>query len=333
VTYVLACNGFIWNGDPEIDFSLPIDSALAYAALVRRGTAQQRFIKRKKGSSFNPAAAAAGGVAVSGGGDSADPSLSSLPFLGAELLEMPLPQIMKRVELYKACDWKGIEELECSESYDMAAALNKTENDEENHEEKEEKGKGDDKKGSVASSSFVGNSNTSLPSSAPLKNEVDSIPHLRPDFLPHALCTASTPYMRRDIVIWGDCVKLRYGLSPSDSPWLWNHMAIYIKRMARIFQALRIDNAHGTPLHVAAAMIDAARQVRPSLYVNAELFTGSVARDVEYASRLGITSLVREAMQSNSASELAGSLFGYGGAPVASLRPSIRGGSVAVRGV
>lgn len=137
--------------------------------------------------------------------------------------------------------------------------------------------------------------------------------------------------LRRDIVIWGDCVKLRYGLSPSDSPWLWRHMATYVRRMARVFQALRVDNAHGTPLHVAAAMIDTAREVRPSLYVNAELFTGSLDRDVEYVSRLGINSLVREAMQAGDTRDLVRCVYSYGGSPVASLRPPLRGGSAAAR--
>lgn len=108
-------------------------------------------------------------------------------------------------------------------------------------------------------------------------------------------------------------------------------METYIRRMASVFQALRVDNAHGTPLHVAAAMIDAARNVRPQLYVNAELFTGSLDRDVEYVSRLGINSLVREAMQAGSPGELARGVYSYGGSPIASLRPPFRGGSVAAR--
>ena len=108
-------------------------------------------------------------------------------------------------------------------------------------------------------------------------------------------------------------------------------MATYIRRMAKVFHALRVDNAHGTPLHVAAAMIDAARAVRPQLYVNAELFTGSLDRDVEYVSRLGINSLVREAMQAGNPGELARYVYSYGGSPIASLRPPFRGGSVAAR--
>ena len=45
--HVLACNGFIWNGDPEIDFTLPTDTARAYAALIRAGTADPQYVKRR----------------------------------------------------------------------------------------------------------------------------------------------------------------------------------------------------------------------------------------------------------------------------------------------
>jgi glycogen debranching enzyme len=77
----------------------------------------------------------------------------------------------------------------------------------------------------------------------------------------------SDAYLARDVVIWGDCVKLRYGagrvralpthlpLSPQgaltrpcvcvcalqeDNPWLWDHMAAYTRKMATIFHAFRI---------------------------------------------------------------------------------------------
>ena len=34
--------------------------------------------------------------------------------------------------------------------------------------------------------------------------DYDGVPHLRPDVIPPPLVASSTPYMRRDIVIWGD---------------------------------------------------------------------------------------------------------------------------------
>lgn len=79
---------------------------------------------------------------------------------------------------------------------------------------------------------------------------------------PTPLCSASTPYMRRSLVVWGDCVKLRYGAGPEASPWLWGHMTAYVEMMSRIFHGFRLDNSHGTPLHVLDFLSDAARIVR-----------------------------------------------------------------------
>jgi glycogen debranching enzyme len=141
----------------------------------------------------------------------------------------------------------------------------------------------------------------------------------------------SKAYLRRDVVVWDDCVKLRYGSAPSDNPWLWSHMTSYVNSLAGTFEGLRIDNCHSTPLHVGVTLLDAARVVNPDLYVCAELFTGSEETDLYFVSRLGINSLIRELGNAWDPKELSRLLYLYGlGKPVGTLGSMIFWGSPSV---
>lgn len=131
--------------------------------------------------------------------------------------------------------------------------------------------------------------------------------------------SASKAYLRREVIIWGDCVKLRYGSSAEDSPYVWSRMIEYTQICAKVFGGFRIDNCHSTPLHVGERLLDEARKVNPNLYVVAELFSGSEEMDKIFVERLGINSLIREAMQAWNVGELSRLVHKHGGRPIGSF--------------
>jgi glycogen debranching enzyme len=62
-------------------------------------------------------------------------------------------------------------------------------------------------------------------------------------------------YLKRNIVIWSDLVKLRY----TRNGRLLQRMESYVCSMSRVFDGIRLDNAHSTELWVGEYLMSKAR--------------------------------------------------------------------------
>lgn len=134
---------------------------------------------------------------------------------------------------------------------------------------------------------------------------------------------AAETYMSRRLVAWSDCVKLNFGTQYADCPVLYDRMATYCAITAQLFDGVRLDNCHSTPLHVGQFCLAAARKANPKLFVFAELFTGTGRCDFKFSKSLGLDALLREANQTTSPADLAEHvrLYGTPVAPCSSASP------------
>ncbi|CAG9319806.1 unnamed protein product [Blepharisma stoltei] len=126
-------------------------------------------------------------------------------------------------------------------------------------------------------------------------------------------------YFRRNVVIWTDCVKLRYGRNRNDCPELWERMEKYVTSVAKIFKGIYLDNVHSTPLHVSEYFIAKARMANPNLFVIAELHSSDQNKEALFAKRIGINCIVREAMVANSTKSLGKMIYEYGNGEISAL--------------
>mmetsp|Transcript_19591 Transcript_19591/g.35971 ORF Transcript_19591/g.35971 Transcript_19591/m.35971 type:complete len:1576 (-) Transcript_19591:43-4770(-) len=119
-------------------------------------------------------------------------------------------------------------------------------------------------------------------------------------------------YFRRSLVIWADCVKLRYGECKEDCAGLWMRMENYLCNMALAFKGIRMDNAHGTPIQVSSHLLEVARAANPNLLVVAELFTSDPKLDRLFVNKLGINGLIRESVHAWNPRQLSGMVYSFG---------------------
>ena len=90
-------------------------------------------------------------------------------------------------------------------------------------------------------------------------------------------------------------------------------MAEYVTGLGKIFDGVRLDNAHSTPKHIAQYMLQKMRSANPNIYVLAEFFTNSRESEAEATRELGINGLIREMQNYPNCKDLSTQCHSYGG--------------------
>jgi glycogen debranching enzyme len=90
-------------------------------------------------------------------------------------------------------------------------------------------------------------------------------------------------------------------------------MSEYVAGLGKIFDGVRIDNAHSTPMHIAKYLLAKLRSANPNSYVLAEFFTNSRESEAEATRELGINGLIREMQNYGNCKDLSTQCHSYGG--------------------
>jgi glycogen debranching enzyme len=125
--------------------------------------------------------------------------------------------------------------------------------------------------------------------------------------------------LKRELVVWNDTIRLRYGTGAEDSPFLWNYMTKYVESVAEVVAAIRLGGTDNTPIHVSDFFIQKARAINPKIYVMGALDLNTKSQAIQFIQRLGITSILREGCHQLTARDITALLWASGGRSVATL--------------
>ena len=117
-------------------------------------------------------------------------------------------------------------------------------------------------------------------------------------------------YFKRKVNVWGDCIKLNYGYSPVNCPFLMKKAIKYINDMARIFNGFVINDITSIPVNVLEFLMQEAREINPDLLLITKLAKYS-EKEFEVINKIGINLLIEELIWDNDTQSLSNRLNNY----------------------